>query len=214
MNLKRWVREIYKCVNINEVKIGNYNGGLNFIFHGNNIKVHSGKYSYGVIHVYSYQKIGEINIGNYTSISEITIIIGGNHHTDLTTYPMKAVFMGYPFEKDNKPAKSVVIKNDVWIGLNAIILEGVTVGNGAIIGAGTVVARDIPDYAVAVGNPAKIIRYRFPTEQIDKLINLKWWTLDKEEIEEVIDLLYDNDIEKFTKIIEENKLKKDIGFDK
>ena len=111
------------------------------------------------------------------------------------------LFNGYPPEKDNKPARNVVIKNDVWIGLNSTILEGVTIGNGAIIGACSVVAKDVPDYAVVVGNPAKIIRYRFSKDQIHKLINLRWWELDREEIEDVMDLFYGNNVEKFEKVI-------------
>lgn len=114
---------------------------------------------------------------------------------------MKMLFNGYPPEKDNKPARNVVIKNDVWIGLNSTILEGVTIGNGAIIGACSVVAKDVPDYAVVVGNPAKIIRYRFSKDQIHKLINLRWWELDREEIEDVMDLFYGNNVEKFEKVI-------------
>lgn len=114
---------------------------------------------------------------------------------------MKTLFNGYPPEKDNKPARNVVIKNDVWIGLNSTILEGVTIGNGAIIGACSVVAKDVPDYAVVVGNPAKIIRYRFSKDQIHKLINLRWWELDREEIEDVMDLFYGNNVEKFEKVI-------------
>ena len=114
---------------------------------------------------------------------------------------MKILFNGYPPEKDNKPARNVVIKNDVWIGLNSTILEGVTIGNGAIIGACSVVAKDVPDYAVVVGNPAKIIRYRFSKDQIHKLINLRWWELDREEIEDVMDLFYGNNVEKFEKVI-------------
>lgn len=114
---------------------------------------------------------------------------------------MKTLFNGYPPEKDNKPARNVVIKNDVWIGLNSTILEGVTIGNGAIIGACSVVSKDVPDYAVVVGNPAKIIRYRFSKDQIHKLINLRWWKLDREEIEDVMDLFYGNNVEKFEKVI-------------
>ncbi len=68
-----------------------------------------------------------------------------------------------------------IIGNDVWIGYNATILNGVKVGDGAIIGAGSVVTKNIPPYAVVAGNPAKIIKYRFEKELINRLINISWW---------------------------------------
>lgn len=75
------------------------------------------------------------------------------------------------------------IGNDVWIGRNVIILSGVSIGNGAVIGAGSVVTKDIPDYAVAVGNPARVIRYRFTREQIDQLNEIRWWDWPLQKIE-------------------------------
>ncbi len=207
MNLRNLLARIYEFTNEsnNRVKIGNYNGGLNFIFHGNKIKVTSGKYSYGTVNVYSYQKIGEIKIGNYVSISDIKILIGGDHHMNLTTYPMKAIFKHYPIERDNPQAKGVIIQNDVWIGLDAMILDGVTIGNGAVIGARTVIAKDVPDYAVVVGNPSRIIKYRFSKEEIGILLELKWWELDKSEIDDIIYMFYDNNIEKFVGTIKEKR---------
>lgn len=77
MSIRSLTNKAYKYALLKEVKIGDYNGGLNFIFHGNEVKVRSGKYSYGTLHVYSYQGLGEISIGKYTSISEISVIMGG-----------------------------------------------------------------------------------------------------------------------------------------
>jgi len=74
--------------------------------------------------------------------------------------------------------KHIVIGHDVWIGARAIILDGVVIGNGAIIGAGAVVTSDVPPYAVAVGVPASVIRYRFTPEQIDTLESSQWWDWD------------------------------------
>jgi len=70
------------------------------------------------------------------------------------------------------------IGNDVWIGTRAIILDGITIGNGAIVGAGSVVTKDIPPYAIAAGIPATILRYRFDTTEIAFLAQLKWWDRD------------------------------------
>lgn len=96
----------------------------------------------------------------------------------------------------------VVIGNDVTIGANAIILPGVTVGDGAIIGAGAVVARDVPPYAVVAGIPARILRYRYKPEQIEKLLRIAWWNWSDKKIVENMDYFYgkvDNFIDKFYK---------------
>ena len=101
------------------------------------------------------------------------------------TYPFNALFSegahitGHPSSKGD-----IVIGNDVWIGYQSCILSGVTIGNGAIIGAKSVVTKDVPPYAIVAGNPAKFIRYRFPQETIDKLENLAWWDWDISVIKE------------------------------
>jgi acetyltransferase-like isoleucine patch superfamily enzyme len=78
--------------------------------------------------------------------------------------------------------KRVAIHNDVWIGANVFIKNGITVGNGAIIGAGAVVLTDVPEYCIAVGVPAKIIRKRFDDATIQKVKNSKWWENTLEEL--------------------------------
>ncbi|MDG6936809.1 MAG: CatB-related O-acetyltransferase [Nitrososphaerota archaeon] len=205
MGLKHIIENFHSLFETAEIRIGEWNGGIKFFFHGNKINVNAGKYSYGIIHVYSFQKLGKIKIGNYTSISEIKIIIGGNHHMDITTYPMKAVFFNKKICEDNIQAKDIIIGNDVWIGYGATILDDVKIGNGAIIGARAVVTKDIPDYAVVVGNPAKIVKYRFDQEKINKLLNLNWWELDIEDIKNIIPLFYSKDLDIFIKEVEKIK---------
>ena len=73
------------------------------------------------------------------------------------------------------PTKPVVVGNDVWIGERVLVMGGVKIGNGAVIGAGAIVTKDVPAYAIVGGVPAKIIRYRFPEEQIEALQEMKWW---------------------------------------
>ncbi|WP_010076466.1 CatB-related O-acetyltransferase [Clostridium cellulovorans] len=80
------------------------------------------------------------------------------------------------------------IGNDVWIGAGANILRGVTIGNGAVIGASSVVTKDVPPYAIVVGNPAKIVRLRCKEEWIERLQKLKWWELPEEVIRNNLDL--------------------------
>lgn len=87
--------------------------------------------------------------------------------------------MSYASEKlFDESSKKTIIGNDVWIGARAIILSGVKIGDGAIIAAGAVVTKDVEPYTIAGGVPAKPIRKRFTDEQIDALINLKWWDKD------------------------------------
>lgn len=82
----------------------------------------------------------------------------------------------------------VVIGHGVWIGDSVIILPGVTVGNGAVIGAGSVVTRPIPPYAIAVGNPARVVKYRFSPEVVALLEAVDWWSWDVEKIRRNRDL--------------------------
>jgi len=90
------------------------------------------------------------------------------------------------YVKDEKIKRSYLeIGNDVWVGRNAIITPSVSrIGNGAVIGAGAVVTKDVPDYAVVVGNPAQIIKYRFSEQKIKKLLDTKWWNKSIEELEQ------------------------------
>ena len=91
---------------------------------------------------------------------------------------------GHPSSKGD-----IVVGNDVWIGYQSCILSGVTIGNGAIIGARSVITKDVPPYAIVAGNPAKFVRYRFPQETIDKLESLAWWDWDISVIKGAIPLL-------------------------
>lgn len=133
----------------------------------------------------AYCKINA-DIGRYCSIASEVCTISGRHPTSdwVSTSP---VFysnecqcgMSYASEKlFDESSKKTIIGNDVWIGARAIILSGVKIGDGAIIAAGAVVTKDVEPYTIAGGVPAKPIRKRFTDEQIDALINLKWWDKD------------------------------------
>ncbi|MFH5778028.1 CatB-related O-acetyltransferase [Heyndrickxia oleronia] len=143
------------------------------------------------------------SIGAFCSINNKAIIgTKGNHPTNLvTSHPfiyMKR--MGYRKDDNfldvfNNYNGLVTIGNDVWIGSNAIVLPGVTIGDGAIVGAGAVVTKDVPPYAIIGGVPAKIIRYRFNKDVIDALLRIKWWNWSDEKIKFNVDLFFD--IKKF-----------------
>ena len=88
-----------------------------------------------------------------------------------------------------------IVGNDVWIGQNAVILPGVHIGDGAIIGANSVVGSDVPPYTIVAGNPARMIRKRFDDELIRLLLAFRWWDRSIEEINQLIPLLTSSDLE-------------------
>jgi acetyltransferase-like isoleucine patch superfamily enzyme len=85
----------------------------------------------------------------------------------------------------------ITIHNDVWIGANCTILDNVTIGNGAVVAAGSVVINDVPPYAIVGGNPAKVIKYRFSSNQIDALLRIQWWNMSN------LPNIHTNDIDSF-----------------
>ena len=147
-----------------------------------------GRYTYG------YQYLSNDNvksIGAFCSIAEGQLIVPNDHRMDwITTSPIASLkefgfvdrdMNDYISEADRK----IVIGNDVWIGARCIIFEGVTIGDGAVIAAGSIIRKDVPPYAV-VGGVDKILRYRFDKETIEKLLKIKWWNWDDKDIREKI----------------------------
>lgn len=138
--------------------------------------------------LYHFDFIGDrLIIGRYCSIAaEVRFIMnGGNHATDwLTTYPFP--IFGNGWELASPPAwpykGDTVIGNDVWLGYSAIIMPGITVGDGAIIATASVVTKDVPPYAIVGGNPATILRYRFDETTIGRLLAVRWWDWDAARI--------------------------------
>ncbi len=114
------------------------------------------------------------------------IMNGANHLSDaISTYPFAIFGNGWENAMDGKsyPSKgNTEIGNDVWVGYKATIMPGVKIGDGAIIGSGSVVTKDVEPYAIVGGNPAKLIRKRFSDDQIKKLLELRWWDWDIEKI--------------------------------
>ena len=136
--------------------------------------------------------------------SDVKFIMNGANHLSnaLTAYPFAIFGNGWENAMENKsyPQKgNITIGNDVWIGFRALVLSGVNIGDGAVIAAGAVVASDVPPYAIVVGNPAKVIRYRFTNAEIKYLLAIRWWDWDIEKIEKNIQNLCSTEIEKFIK---------------
>ena len=160
----------------------------------------SGVPTYGAekIKIYSWGEGANVFIGSFCSIAaNVQCILGGNHRTDwATTYPFGHVHndvfklgavlggRGHPVSKGH-----IIIGNDVWIGINSTLMSGINIGDGAVIGAGAVVASDIPPYAIACGNPAKVIKYRFEETIVSRLTSLGWWDFPDNIIEEIVPFL-------------------------
>lgn len=164
-----------------------------------------GEYTYGIhnLLIHHWNTTAKLKIGKFCSIAgNVNIYLSGNHRVDwCTTYPFGHVFKDtFPKGEDvtGHPATKgdVIIGNDVWISSHVIIMSGVKIGNGAVVACGSVVVKNVPDYAIVGGNPAKIIRYRFPEEVIQKFLSLKWWDWDIEKINDNIKLLCSSDYEK------------------
>jgi len=100
----------------------------------------------------------------------------------VTTYNINSNIIGEKVDNEKISKGPIIIEDDVWIGSNSVILSGVKIGRGSIIGAGSIVTKDVESYSIVGGNPAKFLRKRFDQKTIDKLEESKWWLWDKEKI--------------------------------
>jgi virginiamycin A acetyltransferase len=124
-----------------------------------------------------------VEIGGFCSIAREVKVHGFGHDTRrISTYYIGRNVLGLPIEEEIVSRAPTVIGHDVWIGASVQIMSGVTIGTGAVIGAGSVVSADVPPYAIAVGAPAKPVRYRFEEPLIERLLESAWWTWSAEEI--------------------------------
>lgn len=151
---------------------------------------------------YLFDFVGDkLIIGKFCMIaSDVKFIMNGaNHLTDsLSTYPFSIFGNGWEKAMEGKtfPKKgNITIGNDVWIGYNATIMAGVTIGDGAIIATNATVVKDVEPYSIVGGNPAKEIKKRFSEETIAKLLELKWWDWDIEKITANLQHLTSNNID-------------------
>lgn len=135
-------------------------------------------------------------IGKFVQIARGSYFItsSANHPMNgFTTYPFR-IFKPETFGYKDLPVKDTVVGHDVWIGQNAAIMPGVTIGAGAIVAAAAVVTRDVPPYAVVGGNPASIIRMRYPDDVIAELLEIAWWDWPLEKIEANLPALSSGDL--------------------
>ena len=153
-----------------------------------------GKYTYGVPGIHWNNNDAKLVVGNFCSIAQgVNIYLGGNHRTDwVTTYPFGHINQNIfnKFNGNGHPSTKgdVIIGNDVWIGSNVTIMSGVTIG------------KSIEPYSLVGGNPSKLIKYRFSPDQIEKLLQIKWWYWDDNKINNFTSLLCNNNIDVFIKL--------------
>ncbi len=153
-----------------------------------------GKYS----RINKFCIISNAVIGKFTGISEKTQIGTGGH-------PLNMASTSIIFHKKNlltnkwvKPLNfskgKIIVGNDVWVGIKCLIMDGVTIGDGAVVAAGSVVTKDVPPYAVVGGVPAKVIKFRFEQPIIDRLLQISWWNFSDDEISEKINFFREPEI--------------------
>lgn len=163
-------------------------------------------------------ELRNVHIGRYCSIGcNVKAIVGRHPTTEFVsthpafysvkkqagfTYVNKSKFEEYLWVDSSY---SIRIGNDVWIGTDAKIMGGITIGNGAIIAAGAVVTKDVPPYAIVGGVPARLIKYRFEDSQIDRLLSVNWWDESEEWITEFADKF--EKIDEFLAEVERRKAK-------
>jgi chloramphenicol O-acetyltransferase type B len=145
-------------------------------------------------------EIVNADIGSFTSIANCVVIGGGRHPMEWAA--MSPVFyegrdsVNAKFsEHVREQPRRVSIGHDVWLGRSVIVLPGVTIGDGAVVGAGSVVTKEVPPYAIVAGNPARLIRYRFSESLRSRLLSARWWDLNHRELRALAP--YVRDVEAF-----------------
>lgn len=148
--------------------------------------------SYGIPVVHDWSEGTTLAVGAYTSIADdVHIFLGGHHRTDwISNYPFPAFIDEAKDIADYGGTRgNVTIGNDVWLASGCTILSGVTVGDGAVVAARTVVTRDVPPYAIVAGNPARQIGWRFDEVMRQRLLESAWWNWPVSEVRSISHLL-------------------------
>jgi acetyltransferase-like isoleucine patch superfamily enzyme len=142
-----------------------------------------------------------VRIGDYCSIArDVKFLVGGNHRVEwVSSYPFRTVWdlPGALSDGHPRPERDIVVGNDVWIAHEAMIMPGVTIGDGAVVAARAVVAADVRPYAIVGGIPAREIRRRFSDEVVEALLEVRWWEWPEERVRAHVDLLSSGEVEAF-----------------
>jgi acetyltransferase-like isoleucine patch superfamily enzyme len=156
-----------------------------------------GGHSYGLPRILFSNSGAMLTVEKFSSIADgVVIMLGGEHRVDwATTFPLQEYYAEWSAIEGHPATKGdVVIGNDVWIGREALILSGVTIGDGAVIGARALVTKDVMPYSIVGGNPARHIKFRFDADSIDELKKIAWWDWPEEYIREATPYLLSSNI--------------------
>jgi acetyltransferase-like isoleucine patch superfamily enzyme len=158
--------------------------------------IKKGIYTYGDPGVV-FPEGADIEVGNYCSIAGgVQFFAGGNHRTDwISAYPFGHLGLGGRREGVVRSGGKIVVGNDVWIGSNTIIMSGSRIGDGAVVGAYSVVRGEFPPYSIIYGNPAVVQRMRFDPPTVELLMEMKWWDWDVKRVIAASTILQSNNIE-------------------
>ena len=167
---------------------------------GRNCSIAAGTEVYGeaILGDYSYisgpgSYVEDAEIGKFCSIARGVTIGVSNHNHSLVSSHTFLFNKAFRIVKD-PPIETIksrpVIGNDVWVGMGSYILRGVTIGDGAVVGANSVVTKDVAPYSIVVGSPARHVKYRFSESVINDLLEIKWWEWSRERIRSDVDLFY------------------------
>jgi lipopolysaccharide transport system ATP-binding protein len=159
------------------------------------------------VNIISWSDQYHIHLGKYNSIGrDCNFFLHANHRVDWVTTSSQLhgpvtpeiaemhMEMGHPTCKGD-----IKIGNDVWIGATSTIMSGVIIGDGAVVGAGSTITKDVPPFSIVAGNPGKIVKYRFTKEQIEKLLQIAWWNWEEFKIKENAMLMWSSNIDEFIK---------------
>ena len=168
-------------------------------------KADRGTYFDRNVNIISWSDEYLIKVGKYCSIGrDCNFFLHANHRPDWVTTSSQLLGpvtpeiadmhmkMGHPSCKGD-----IIVGNDVWIGAKSTIMSGVKIGHGAIIGSTATVAKDVPPYAIVVGNPGKIVKYRFTEKQIESLLKIAWWDWTEDRIKTEAMTLWSDNIDEF-----------------
>ncbi|WP_181397628.1 CatB-related O-acetyltransferase [Gracilibacillus dipsosauri] len=204
MNFKYLFAKVIKKIQLPAIKDSNIDTTSRVCSASQIVNSKLGKYSY----IGNYCRLNSVVVGKFCSIADGCVIGGASHPMEwVSTSPvfhngkniLRKNFSTHSFQTN----KETIIENDVWIGSNCLIKSGVKIQNGAVVGMGSIVTKDIGPYEIWAGNPAKLIRKRFDDEKIKHLLQINWWDWEEEMLTK--NAKYFNNVNKLLKVKEELK---------
>lgn len=199
--LRHWLRVVYYMFRrFHEMLVGPENAQLRRLVRAGRVEI--GRHTYGVPIIKTFDLIDtKLIVGNYSALSETAIVmLGGEHAMDrVTTFPHRMRWHLPGAGKDGIPVPTpdTRIGSDVWLTQRTFVRSGVRIGDGAVIASGAVVNKDVPDYAIVGGVPARVLGYRHTEEQRKALLEIRWWDWSDEEVLAAVPLLQGTDIDAF-----------------